>query len=557
MKICSFLSLSLPLALQFSLGVEARPRRSGSQNYVPQAKPRNGTIFGRYSPEYSQDFFLGIPYAHPPVGNLRFRPPLHVDTKRDINASEYGNSCYGSGRGSPEMPMSEDCLTLNIVRPVNTNQFAKLPVAVWIHGGAFMAGTGALPTYNTSNIVQQATQMGSPIIAITINYRLDIWGFLGGQEAAGTRNANIGLKDQRLALHWIQENIRAFGGDPFRVTIFGESAGASSVNWHQLAWGGRDDGLFQRAILQSGTGMGAPIIWPHTLQASFNSLSTYTGCDDSTDRLQCMRGVDNSVLWAWAQSNPHFAGPMLDGDMIPEFASKLIKDGKFVRVPTIIGDNSDDGTVFTPRGIETEAALQLTLKRMYQIDDNLANQILLNYDSSTSLPPAENYTGTTLPSNLGSMFFRASAIMTDYSFSSPRRMFARELAARNVPVWSYRFKCVSNGYPAYLGATHFTEVVFVFHNTNIYDYLVGSYPMGGPNGAEYVALSKMMARTWIKFFVTGNPNGAGGLPLWPQYGSQAYEMVFDKGVGGTFVGRDNYRATGIQWYIDMNPRLGR
>ncbi|RVD81420.1 uncharacterized protein DFL_009284 [Arthrobotrys flagrans] len=551
-------SLLLPLALQFSVGAEAGPFQSN--NYIPQVNLRNGTVTGRYSPEYSQDFFLGVPYAQPPVGNLRFRPPQYLNNKRNVDASKYGNWCYGIGRENSGKPMSEDCLTLNIVRPVNTNQFAKLPVAVWIHGGSFIGGSGARDTYNTSNIVQQSTQMGTPIIAITINYRLGVWGFLGGKEVVGTRNANIGLKDQRLALHWIQENIRAFGGDPFKVTIFGESAGASSANWHQLAWGGRNDGLFHRAILQSGSGMMTPITWPNTFQSTFDSLAIYTSCADATDRLQCMRGVDNSVIWAWAQATSHYVNPMLDGDMIPEFASKLIKDGKFVRVPTIVGHNSDDGTSFTPTGsraVNTEADLSFILKLLYEINDDLANQILANYDSSASLPPPENYTGITLPSNLGALFFRTSAIMTDHSFTAPRRMITQELTARNVPVWSYRFKCVSNGYPAFLGATHFTEIIYVFHNTDAYDPFSGSYPMNGPNRAEYVALSKMMARTWIKFFVNGNPNGAAGLPHWPQYGSGAYEMVFDKGAGNTFVGQDNYRATGVQWFIDKNPRLGR
>ncbi|KAK6510241.1 hypothetical protein TWF481_004957 [Arthrobotrys musiformis] len=557
MKTSSFLSISFSLALQFLAGVEAGPFHN---NQPPKATIRNGTVTGRYSPEYSQDFFLGVPYARPPVGDLRFRPPQHLNTKRNIEAKQYGNWCYGTGRENTGMPMSEDCLTLNIVRPANTRQNAKLPVAVWIHGGGFTAGSAARSTYNTSNLVQQSTQMGTPIIAVTINYRLDVWGFLGGREVAGTRNANIGLKDQRLALHWVQENIRAFGGDPSKVTIFGESAGGASVNWHQIAWGGRNDGLFHRAILQSGSGMMTPITWPHTFQLIFESLATYTNCATATDRLQCMRGVDSSVIWDWARATPHYVNPMLDGDMIPEYASKLIKEGKFVRVPTIVGHNSDDGTSFTgigSRAINDETTLSNTLKLLYEIDDTLANQILANYDSSASLPPAENYTGTVLPTFLGDLFFRTSAIMSDHSFTAPRRMIAQEFTARNVPVWSYRFKCVSNGYPAYLGATHFTEIVYVFHNTDLYDGFSQSYPMGGPNSAEYIALSKMMARTWIKFFVNGNPNGAAGLPHWPQYGSGANEMVFDRGVGNTFVGKDDYRATGIQWFIEKNPRLNR
>ncbi|KAK6338519.1 hypothetical protein TWF730_002582 [Orbilia blumenaviensis] len=558
MKAFPSLSFLLYLAFQFIVYSEASPLNSN--DYVPQVKLRNGTVTGIYSPEYSQDFFLGIPYAEPPVGSLRFRPPKHLNTKRTVVAAKYGNWCYGTARENSGKPMSEDCLTLNVVRPVNINQFAKLPVAVWIHGGAFTGGSGARDTYNTSYIVQQASQAGTPIIAITINYRLGIWGFLGGREVAGTRNANLGLKDQRLALHWIQENIRAFGGDPFKVTIFGESAGGASVNWHQIAWGGRNDGLFSRAILQSGSSIVAPISWPDTFQPMFDSLATYTGCGDDIDKLQCLRGVESGIIWAWAQAMPHLVTPMLDGDMIPEYASKLIKDGKFVRVPTIVGHNNDDATIFTGVGshaINTESELRNLLKLMYGISDALTSQILANYGDAASIPPAENYTGIELPASLGALFFRTSAIMTDHSFTAPRRMLAQELTARNVPVWSYRFKCVSNGYAPYLGATHFTEVVYVFHNTDSYDSYSRSYPMGGPNRAEYIALSKMMAGAWIKFFTNGDPNGATGLPDWPQYGSKALEMVFDKGAGNTFIGRDDYRAASIQWFIDSNLRLNR
>ncbi|KAK6517556.1 hypothetical protein TWF281_004206 [Arthrobotrys megalospora] len=557
MKISSFLTFSLSVALQFAVGAEAGPFHSN--NYVPQVNLRNGTVYGRYSAEYRQDFFLGVPYAQPPVGDLRFRPPQHLNSKRHVNASQYGKWCYGTSRENIGKDMDEDCLTLNVVRPVNINQFAKLPVAVWIHGGSYTGGSGARDTYNMSYIVKQSTDMGTPIIAISINYRLDIWGWLGGYEVSGTRNANIGLKDQRLALHWVQENIRAFGGDPFKVTIFGESVGGASVNWHQLAWGGRNDGLFSRAILQSGSGLMTPANWPHTFQPTFESVVNYAGCAGATDRLQCLRTVDNSVLWAWARATPHWVSVVIDGDMVPEFGSKLIKDGKFVRVPTIVGHNSDDGSSFTPTGsraMNTEAELANTLKLMYGTTDAHTAELLAIYDSTVSLPPAENYTGVALPTNLGSQFFRATAIMTDYSYTSPRRMLAQEFTARGVPVWSYRFKCVSNGYPAHIGASHFTEIVFVLNNNATYDPVSQSYPMGGPDTSDYVALSNMMSRTWIKFFAHGDPNGATGLPHWPKY-SHGVEMVFDKGAGNTFVGPDTYRSEGIQWFIDHNPRLLR
>jgi len=148
--------------------------------------------------------------------------------------------------------VAEDCLYLNVVRPAGYES-GKLPVAFWIHGGGFYQGGGVDQRYNVSFMVQNSVNIGKPVIAVTINYRLSAWGFLSGSEElvdAGT--LNLGLRDQRLALQWVQENIEAFGGDPDQVTIFGESAGAASVGFHLTAYSGRDDKLFRGAIMQSG-----------------------------------------------------------------------------------------------------------------------------------------------------------------------------------------------------------------------------------------------------------------------------------------------------------------
>lgn len=180
----------------------------------PVAITRNGTYVGLYSPEYNQDFFLGVPYAQTPVGNLRFSQPRSLNTSWSgiKSASEHRASCVGYGPDEIQYPLlSENCLYLYLVRPSGVFH-KKLPVAIMIHGGGFQEGSSSDPRYNLTFLVDRSVKIGKPILAVSINYRMGIWGFISGKEAQKTLNTNLGLRDQRLALHWVQENIAAFGG---------------------------------------------------------------------------------------------------------------------------------------------------------------------------------------------------------------------------------------------------------------------------------------------------------------------------------------------------------
>jgi Carboxylesterase family len=207
----------------------------------PVVTVKNGTYIGIHDSVFNQDFFLGIPFAQPPIGDFRFRVPQSLDSSWSIrSATEWPPFCVGYGRDNTGHDMSEDCLYLNIFRPCNNTSNASLPIAVWIHGGGlFMGGTNDR-RYNLSFIIQNSVNMGKPMIGISIQYRLSGWGFLGGKEALEGGATNLGFRDQRLALHWIQENIDVFGGDPSKVTIWGESAGAQSVGAQFLAYNGKD-----------------------------------------------------------------------------------------------------------------------------------------------------------------------------------------------------------------------------------------------------------------------------------------------------------------------------
>lgn len=219
------------------------------------ATTKNGTYQGRYLQDWDQDAFLGIPYAQPPLGDLRFRWPQSINSSFDgtRDASAYGYSCM---QYHSTFNISEDCLTLNVIRP-SGNHTKPLPVLVWIYGGGLYAGSTADPQYNLSGIVRVSQDLGQPVIAVDMNYRLGMWGFLQTPGLVAEGSSNAGLMDQRLALRWIQENIAAFGGDPSRVVVWGESAGAQSIAYHLFSYDGRDDGLYRGAIMESGgpTGM--------------------------------------------------------------------------------------------------------------------------------------------------------------------------------------------------------------------------------------------------------------------------------------------------------------
>lgn len=198
---------------------------------------------------------------------------------------------------------------------------------------------------------------GKPFIAVSINYRLAAWGFLSSSEIKESGNTNLGLRDQRLALQWVQENIAAFGGDPSKVTIWGESAGAMSVGYHLTAYGGRDDKLFRAGILESGAPISASPSNYSSYQASYDSIVAEVECSDAEDTLQCLREVPfeklNSAFNGTGGSPAYNFGPVVDGDFLQKWGSVQLDNHEFVKVPILAGTNSDEGTAFGPTGINT------------------------------------------------------------------------------------------------------------------------------------------------------------------------------------------------------------
>jgi carboxylesterase type B len=485
---------------------------------APTVQVLNGTYSGVYNQEYNQDFFLGVPYAIPPLHSLRFRQAQSLNTSWSgtKNATEYSYECigYGSDQWVLGNHISEDCLTLNVVRPSGVS--GSLPVAVWIHGGGYTEGGNADPRYNLSYIIQQSVYARSPFIGVSINYRLQAWGFLFGKEVLDEGSTNVGLRDQRLALHWVQENIAAFGGDPTKVTIWGESAGGFSVGMQLVAYSGRDDGLFRGAISESGVaaGLASGSHTAESWQPYYDNVTAAANCGNATSTLDCLREVPVDVLSAIFNSSVTAEAsfrPVIDNDFVTDSGTNLTLAGKFVRVPYLLGANHDEGTAFGVRGINTTKEF-LAILTAQGIDNATAATIAAVYPDIPEIGIPPTLQGRP-PASLafGSQFKRAAAYGGDWIMHAPRRLTNQMWAQYNTTSYSYVFDTIPNGLDGTVGATHFQEIAFVFHNLEGVGYqnAVAVPPFKG-KPESYTQLSTLMSRMWISFIVDGDPNNSGG-----------------------------------------------
>ncbi|KEY73928.1 hypothetical protein S7711_07770 [Stachybotrys chartarum IBT 7711] len=559
----SSLSLVGPLALVLAPLSHALP-----VDGAPVAQVRNGTYQGVYNAQYDQDFFLGVPYAQPPVGDLRLRIPhsLNESWSDSRQAVEYSPSCIGYGSDNWVLGnyVSEDCLTLNVVRPAGTAPDAKLPVAVWIHGGGLFMGSGVDPRYNTSFMVEQSVEMETPIVAVTINYRMHAWGFLFGEELAAEGSSLLGFRDQRLALHWVKENIAAFGGDPDHVTIFGESAGAWSVGSQLLAYGGRDDGLFVGAVLQSGAPVSpspdGTVTTAADWEPTYQRIIAATGCDVE-DSLACLRALPTDQLSAVFNSSTTSPvsswNNVVDGDFFPHPNHDQLYEGNFVPVPIIIGMNFDEGASFGPRGIDTDEQFLAVVSRT-GVNASAAHELTRLYpdDPDVGIPATlEGRPTGELAARLGSQYKRAAAFQGDVSMHAPKKLMVEAWVAQGATAYSYHWNVLVNGFAAENGAGHFQEVAFVFNNVNGEGYTtpVSVNPFEG-QPETFAQLANLMSRMWISFFVHGDPNyNKANCLRWPVYELEdPKNFVFDVNVTGLgYIEQDVYREAGIDYLVDV------
>ncbi|KAJ8111867.1 hypothetical protein OPT61_g5635 [Boeremia exigua] len=543
------------LVVYATLGFASPTRYSSAA--VPTAQTCNGTYTGVYSPSYDQDFFLGVPYAQPPVGDLRFRNPrsLTGSWNGSHKADTYSPACVGYGPSQSGYNVSEDCLYLNVIRPAGAAAGSKLPVAVWIHGGGWVQGSGVDLRYNMSFIVEQSQAMGQPIIAVTLNYRLSAWGFLQGYEDA--RNGS--LSDN--GANW---------GDPDQVTIWGQSAGAASVGVHLIAFNGRDDSLFRSAILESGN----PIIVGATnrpFEQSFQNLTNAAGCSNATDALGCLRELPFSQLNAVVNTT-QFSGiwsPQIDGDIIARYSSEQVAEGAFVRVPIIIGANSDEGTSFAPKGLNTsEQFLQTLTSGSSPMNLTTAQSILDAYPLQSPeldlanlgppdfVPPAYPY---------GLQYRRTTSYYTDQTFVANRRLTCQSWANYSLDAYCYRFNAIPAWAGPYDGATHFVEVAFAMKNLDGVGYAPVRTPPFQGIPQSYRDLAGLMAGDWVSFVATGDPNkwnradALRGLqtevPAWAAYEDATPKIFVYEGNATNTMEDDTWRAQGIDIINSLNKEV--
>jgi len=443
--------------------------------------------------------FRGIPYAAPPVGNLRWKPPQPVKPWSEVRPCV----AFGARAMQPKsllgreygLPMSEDCLYLNIWAPYPRGEM-KLPVMLWIHGGGFTTGSGSDPVYDGMALARRG------VVAVTLNYRLGPLGFFGhpllsgesGQRVSG----NYGLLDQIEALRWVQRNIHLFGGDPGCVTIFGESAGGSSVTALMASPLAR--GLFHRAIAESGFALGLPGLKKSregmkAVEKEGIELARKLGCDREKDPLAALRAVDARKLLEASNAAVGLLGkgikyrPAIDGWVLPDNPVKLFHQGRIARVPFMTGTNADEATIFLSRlPVKHVRGYNLAVKALFR-EHAAAVLALYPVKSDGDILPVMN------------------ALITDSVFISPARFAAKTTAAKDGRSYLYHFTRIPPSLKGRgLGAFHSLEIPYVFNSAR-------PYMMKSPVDRK---LSDAMGSYWINFARSGDPNGQ-GLPLWLPY----------------------------------------
>ncbi len=484
-----------------SLGVWAvlaAPLALFAASSAPQVKTATGTVEGK--DDGAVHAFLGIPYAAPPVGDLRWKPPVAAALWTGVRkATEFGAHCM-QGRIYGDMNFrdaggSEDCLTLNVWIPAKPSG-PKLPVMVWIYGGGFAAGTTSEARQDGAHLAQQG------VIVVSMNYRLGILGFLVHpeltKESGHNASGNYGLLDQTAALRWVHENIAAFGGDPGNVTIFGESAGSFSVSAQMASPLAK--GLFQKAIGESGGAFfsGGLSFEPRSVREEMDVKRVSEKLGVTT--LAELRAIPAQKLvdaFSPPQSRDFdFGDPDVDGYFLPEPVPSIFAAGKQNDVPLLAGWNHDEGSfeiAFSPQRPTADS-----LKAMAQKEfGDKAPEFLKLYPSDTpeqTLRSAEDFAGDKF-----------------IAFSTWAWLEAQAQAKTGKqPVYRYRFDLGPPADPKgpQLGAYHSAEIEYVFGQL---DSKAGVAWL-----PEHRALSDEMQKYWANFARSGDPNGP-GLPKWPAY----------------------------------------
>ncbi len=436
--------------------------------------------------------FKGVPYAAAPIGDLRWRPPQPTTPWRGLRRAQYNGPISlqvhkPEDNGVGPLPMSEDCLTLNIWTPVERGE-AALPVMVWIHGGGFVNGSATAALYDGANLARDG------VVVVGVNYRLGRLGFFAHPLLTADQpdelKGNYALMDQIAALEWVRRNIAAFGGDPGDVTIFGESAGGMSVNRLMVSPLAR--GLFHKAISQSGAGRepGTPFAKAEQQGEAFveslNIAASSAAALRAIDAKTIMEAGDPDVGSGW--------GPILDGKLLTQDVVAAFESGAQARVPYLAGSNALEFRI-------PAKAFDGAFKRLTPLSEEARAALAAVYPSEAA--------------------FKDHAV-SDLIFTEPARHLAALHARCGEPSFLYRFSVLSASIMDRVKATpHAAERQYVFRTLNASTW---------PTDAMDQAASDVASAYWLAFAKTGDPNGD-GRPAWPAYKAKTDRLLDFTNIG--------------------------
>eukprot|EP00931_Biecheleriopsis_adriatica_P110805 TRINITY_DN85136_c0_g1_i1.p1 TRINITY_DN85136_c0_g1~~TRINITY_DN85136_c0_g1_i1.p1 ORF type:complete len:559 (-),score=58.07 TRINITY_DN85136_c0_g1_i1:11-1687(-) len=474
----------------------------------PIVQTQSGKVLGIV--DNGVNVFRGIPFAAPPTKEFRWKPPQPASSWAGVrNATTFRSACHQK-EGNTNTG-GEDCLYLNVFAP--PSPVGGLPCLVWVHGGGYEIGSAS--GFDATEVVKFYMESGQPAVVITTNYRLNIFGFLGSDalrsrdEAHGS-TGNYGIQDQRAAFQWVQDNINEFGGDPQRVMIYGESAGAGSMTNHLSM--PRSFGLFSSIALESGSfasWTAQPLAYSEMvykqvlIRADCQELSCLQGLTpeqlqaalDTIDVGRCCSHTEGHAFIPWA--------PTVDGVELDAHPWQLLRDGKVNKVPVLHGTNTDEGAMFT-------SLLKNATKAEY-VERFVAWYGPLMGKSSASRAALDIYiNGEEHPnaSGVAEAWWAAERSLTDQMFACPARDTSQYLSEQGVDVYQYLFSDhFTWGHPA---VTHTAEIPFVFMNSKAL------------MTEENRKLAREMASYWYRHAATGNPNAEShsdpmGTTWWPRF----------------------------------------
>ncbi|ESK89101.1 extracellular triacylglycerol lipase precursor [Moniliophthora roreri MCA 2997] len=550
------LKLSIPFLLLASL-VSAATVKLG-----------NTIIIGEDITTKGVEFFGGIPFADPPVGNLRLRPPVlktFPDTPT-FNATTFGAGCLQAPLA--DIPVSEDCLTINIIRPAGIDGAdASLPIMAYVFGGGFLVD--APPQLNGSAIVARSVARGTPVIYVSFNYRLGPLGFPIGAEAAEKGALNLGLRDQLAALEWVQQNIAAFGGDKDKVTLFGFSAGSIAIS--TLFLNSNLENFARAAILESGIAGTISIFNATHRQDDWdNFIAALPECKNAApeNTFDCLRKDDinsthllEAITASLSKAAEQYSFvPTLDGPdgLLADIPSEMLKKGQYSKIPFIAGNVLDEGPILTgPTNIADEKTLREALIRNFTVSPSGSSSPELDSAVDTILRHYPDIPALGCPFNTGNETFGLSTtykrhlshfslLNNDVAFHFPRRSWTRTFAQAGIKTYGYQLSYPElNPTPALGGC----EMNYVFGFANLPSSFVPS-----PSAAMF---SEQIIDYWVSFTTSLDPNDGLGSerPIWPQYTVEA-PLLLQLNGSNTAPLLDEYRKEQFE-FVDSNSVIFR